>query len=143
MAKSEADANHFYYGRRASTRIQTELMVAVYDKALKRKDFAGVVDAGARAEAQAAKDARDARDAKAKQKDGRAATPTPQGTATKKDDGKDTGPKKGAQLSKILNLMSVDASTVRCPFSSSSSSSSFSFLLLRFKYQILNTHFWL
>jgi hypothetical protein len=126
MAKSEADANHFYYGRRASTRIQTELMVAVYDKALKRRDFAGVVDAGARAEAQAAKDARDARDAKAKQKDGRAATSTPQGTATtakqddgktKKDDGKDTGPKKGAQLSKILNLMSVDASTVRFPFS--------------------------
>ncbi|KAJ7869640.1 hypothetical protein B0H13DRAFT_2202440 [Mycena leptocephala] len=82
MAKSEADANHFYYGRRASTRIQTELMVAVYDKALKRRDFAGVVDAGARKEAEA------------------------------KDDEKDTGPKKGAQLSKILNLMSVDASTV-------------------------------
>ncbi|KAJ7865666.1 hypothetical protein B0H13DRAFT_2253973 [Mycena leptocephala] len=103
MAKSEADANHFYYGRRASTRIQTELMVA-------RRDFAGVVDAGTRKEAEAAKDARDA---KAKQKDGRAATPT-QGSAaaTKKDDGKDTGPKKGAQLSKILNLMSVDASTV-------------------------------
>ncbi|KAJ7869653.1 multidrug resistance-associated ABC transporter [Mycena leptocephala] len=111
IAKSEADANHFYYGRRASTRIQTELMVAVYDKALKRRDFAGVVDVEAAKDAAAAK-----RDGKQKD-DGKGIAATAQGTVVatkkKKDEGeKDTGPKKGAQLSKILNLMSVDASTV-------------------------------
>ncbi|KAG6821862.1 hypothetical protein H0H93_006937, partial [Arthromyces matolae] len=35
---------HLWFGRRASTRIRSELMAAIYDKALKRRDFSGVVD---------------------------------------------------------------------------------------------------
>ncbi|KAJ6539128.1 hypothetical protein B0H19DRAFT_1269480 [Mycena capillaripes] len=101
IAKAESDVLHFYYGRRASTRIQTELMVAVYDKALKRCDFTGIVDADAEAEAKAAKDTKTAKNGK---------------TGSERTDGKqeekDFGPKAGAQLGKIVNLMSVDANTV-------------------------------
>jgi len=35
---------HLGYGRLASTRITSKLMAAIYDKALKRKDFSGVVN---------------------------------------------------------------------------------------------------
>jgi hypothetical protein len=35
-----------WYGRRASSRIRSELMAAVYDKALKRKDAADMTTAG-------------------------------------------------------------------------------------------------
>ncbi|KAJ6599295.1 hypothetical protein DFH09DRAFT_1130673 [Mycena vulgaris] len=103
MAKSEADVMHFYYGRRASTRMRTELMIAIYDKALKRRDFAGVVDGEAKAEAKAV------REGKAAKKDGKT---DPNTKPDKKEDGEDLGPKSGAGLGKIVNLMSVDASTV-------------------------------
>lgn len=43
LCKAEADVQHLWYGRRAATRIRSELMAAIYDKALKRKDLAGVV----------------------------------------------------------------------------------------------------
>lgn len=35
---------HLWFGRRAAVRVRSELMVAIYDKALKRKDFSGIVD---------------------------------------------------------------------------------------------------
>lgn len=66
-------------------------MVAVYDKALKRRDFAGIIDAGAKADAKAAKDTKTAK------KGGK--------TDAKGPVKEDLGPKAGAQLSKILNLM--------------------------------------
>jgi hypothetical protein len=34
---------HLWFGRRASIRLRQALMAAIYDKALKRKDFSGVV----------------------------------------------------------------------------------------------------
>lgn len=37
------DLQHLYFGRRASTRIRSELMAAVYDKALKQKDYSGAI----------------------------------------------------------------------------------------------------
>ncbi|CAE6448018.1 unnamed protein product [Rhizoctonia solani] len=40
ILKAQADAQHMWYGRRASTRTRSEIMAAVYDKALKRKDAA-------------------------------------------------------------------------------------------------------
>jgi hypothetical protein len=43
-AQAQADVQHLWFGRRASTRIRSELMAAIYDKALKRKDFSGIVD---------------------------------------------------------------------------------------------------
>ncbi|TDL18516.1 hypothetical protein BD410DRAFT_880297 [Rickenella mellea] len=43
LLKAEADVQHLWFGRRAVTRIRSELMVSIYDKALKRKDFSGIV----------------------------------------------------------------------------------------------------
>lgn len=37
------DLQHLYFGRRASTRIRSELMAAVYDKALKQKNHSGTI----------------------------------------------------------------------------------------------------
>ncbi|KAK7677231.1 hypothetical protein QCA50_019825 [Cerrena zonata] len=86
ICKAEADVQHLWYGRRASTRIRSELMSAIYDKALKRKDFSGIVD----------KDA--AKDAK---------TPSKPNTDPKADE-----PKAGADIGKIVNLMAGDANRV-------------------------------
>ena len=44
LCKAQADVQHLWFGRRAGTRIRSELMSAIYDKALKRKDFSGIVD---------------------------------------------------------------------------------------------------
>ncbi|KAF7307832.1 ABC bile acid [Mycena kentingensis (nom. inval.)] len=41
IAKSQCDVQHLWYGRRAGTRIRSELMAAIYDKALKRIDLSG------------------------------------------------------------------------------------------------------
>ncbi|KAH9996005.1 P-loop containing nucleoside triphosphate hydrolase protein [Russula vinacea] len=42
--QSEADVQHLWFGRRAATRLRSQLMAAIYDKALKRKDFSGIAD---------------------------------------------------------------------------------------------------
>ncbi|KAF7799417.1 hypothetical protein EIP86_010651 [Pleurotus ostreatoroseus] len=44
LCKVQADLQHLWYAKRATTRIKSELMVAIYDKALKRKDLSGIVD---------------------------------------------------------------------------------------------------
>ncbi|KAJ7054740.1 hypothetical protein C8F01DRAFT_1374331 [Mycena amicta] len=44
VAKSQCDVQHIWLGRRAGTRIRSELMAAIYDKALKRIDLSGVVN---------------------------------------------------------------------------------------------------
>ncbi len=41
--QAQADVQHLWFGRRASTRMRSELMTAIYDKALKRKDLSGIV----------------------------------------------------------------------------------------------------
>ena len=40
--KAQADVQHLWYGRRAATRTRSELMAAIYDKALKRRDASGL-----------------------------------------------------------------------------------------------------
>jgi hypothetical protein len=42
--QSEADVQHLWFGRRAATRMRSELMASIYDKALKRKDYSGIID---------------------------------------------------------------------------------------------------
>lgn len=42
--QGQADVQHLWLGRRAATRIRSELMASIYDKALKRKDFSGIID---------------------------------------------------------------------------------------------------
>ncbi|KAF8150500.1 multidrug resistance-associated ABC transporter [Mycena galopus ATCC 62051] len=109
VCKSQADVYHLWLGRRASTRIRSELMAAVYDKALKRRDFSGVVDEEKAKEAAEKKAAAAAgappvlskaeRKAKAKEDKKK---------AEKADD-----PKAGAaDTGKIVNLMAGDANRV-------------------------------
>jgi ABC-type multidrug transport system fused ATPase/permease subunit len=43
LIQAEADLFHLWHGRRAMLRIRSQLMAAIYDKALKRKDFSGVI----------------------------------------------------------------------------------------------------
>lgn len=104
LCKAEADVQHLWYGRRAATRIRSELMAAIYDKALKRKDFSGIVD----------KDAA---------KNGKTGTCNqhissnfkwlgPIAKASDKYDAKADDPKAGADIGKIVNLMAGDANRV-------------------------------
>ncbi|KAJ7470737.1 hypothetical protein FB451DRAFT_1475523 [Mycena latifolia] len=44
LNKAEASAQHLSYCRHAATRVRSELMAAIYDKALKRKDASGIVN---------------------------------------------------------------------------------------------------
>lgn len=107
LLKAQADVQHLWIGRRASTRVRSELMAAIYDKSLKRKDFSGIVDKDKVAEAKERKDAKedaakgvDAKKDKKKDKKDK-----------KKEDTKDD-PKAGADIGKIVNLMSGDANRV-------------------------------
>ncbi|KAI0048026.1 multidrug resistance-associated ABC transporter [Auriscalpium vulgare] len=84
VAKAQADVQHLWFSRRASVRIRSELMAAIYDKALKRKDFSGIVD-------------KDKDKGNGKTADGA------------KEESKDDDPKAGAGVGKIVNLMSSDA----------------------------------
>ncbi|KAF8502971.1 hypothetical protein JB92DRAFT_3123623 [Gautieria morchelliformis] len=44
LCRTEADILHLWHGRRAATRIRSELMASIYAKALVRKDYSGMVD---------------------------------------------------------------------------------------------------
>ncbi|KAI5115939.1 hypothetical protein M0805_009349, partial [Coniferiporia weirii] len=79
VAKAEVELQHGWFGRRVLVRIQGELMAAIYDKALKRRDFSGLVTA---------------RDIGRK------------GSQERVD------PKAGADIGKIVNLMSADANCI-------------------------------
>ncbi|PVF92969.1 hypothetical protein CPB86DRAFT_743436 [Serendipita vermifera] len=89
IIKAQSDLQHLWYGRRASTRIRSELMAAIYDKSLKRKDFSGSVDKNKEKEAEGK--------GKGKAKD-----------AGKKGDQQ----KAGADIGKIVNMMSTDAGRI-------------------------------
>ncbi|KAG1873894.1 hypothetical protein F4604DRAFT_1765807 [Suillus subluteus] len=89
MLKAEADVQHLWFGRRAATRMRVELMAAIYDKALKRQDYSGIIDMDK---------AKEAADKKAGIK------PVENPSA---DD-----PKAGADVGKIVNLMAVDANRI-------------------------------
>ncbi|KAF5326729.1 hypothetical protein D9619_003945 [Psilocybe cf. subviscida] len=87
--KTQAEMLHLWFSRRASIRLRQALMAAIYDKSLKRKDFSGVVnkdDQGEKATVPGAK------------------TSKAQAAANKKND----NPKAGADIGKIVNLMSSD-----------------------------------
>ncbi|KAJ7108212.1 multidrug resistance-associated ABC transporter [Mycena epipterygia] len=109
ICKSQCDVQHLWIGRRAATRMRSELMAAIYDKALKRKDFSGVVDKD-KVKAAAEKKAAAAAEAlpplsKAETK---AKAKVDKQNAEEADD-----PKTGAaDTGKIVNLMASDASTV-------------------------------
>ncbi|KAJ7212815.1 multidrug resistance-associated ABC transporter [Mycena haematopus] len=91
VLKAQCDLQHLWHSRRASTRIRVELIAAVYDKALKRKDFSGVVG----------------RDASA---------PAPPSTQTKAQRRQAAAtaddPAPGADTGKVVNLMAGDQTRV-------------------------------
>lgn len=91
--QAQADVQHLWFGRRAATRIRSQLMAAIYDKALKRRDFSGVVNKD---------NSKEASDSNGK-KDSRANAVT---------QGKEDDPKPGADIGKIVNLMAGDANRV-------------------------------
>ncbi|KAJ7662919.1 multidrug resistance-associated ABC transporter [Mycena rosella] len=99
ILKSQCDLQHLWYGRRACTRNRSELMAAIYDKALKRKDFSGIVKA---------EEAKSPTDATTPPK---AATKEDKAKA-KADEQKADDPKAGADIGKIVNLMSGDADEI-------------------------------
>ena len=91
VLKAQADLQHLWYGRRASVRIRSELMSAIYDKALKRKDLSGTVNK------------QEKEKGKEKKKDGKKG---------KKKEDKGDEPKAGADIGKIVNLMAGDANRI-------------------------------
>ncbi|KAK7005882.1 hypothetical protein R3P38DRAFT_3040178 [Favolaschia claudopus] len=82
LMKAQCEVQHLWLGRRACTRIRSELMAAIYDKTLKRRDYSGVVDE---------------QNAAGKEEAGGQKT---------------TESKAGANTGKIVNLMAVDANQV-------------------------------
>ncbi|KAJ6590007.1 hypothetical protein DFH09DRAFT_1359037 [Mycena vulgaris] len=109
VCKAQCDVQHLWLGRRASVRIRSELMASIYDKALKRKDFSGVIDK------EKAKDAADKKAAAAagpqptlSKAEKKAKTKADKKIAEKADD-----PKAGAaDTGKIVNLMAGDANRI-------------------------------
>ncbi|KAF5353364.1 hypothetical protein D9756_007860 [Leucocoprinus leucothites] len=104
LAKAQADVQHLWFGRRACTRIRSELMAAIYEKALKRKDYSGIIDKnkvgksddGDKAESGERSKKRTKAEKKAKKEE-----------AAKADD-----PRAGADVGKIVNLMAGDATRI-------------------------------
>ncbi|KAI0672201.1 multidrug resistance-associated ABC transporter [Trametes maxima] len=85
VAKAEVDIQHLYVGRRAAARVRSALMASIYDKALKRKDFSGVVGTDE-------------------------ATMSADGNSEAA--GEANEPKTSAGIGKIVNLMAVDANRI-------------------------------
>lgn len=100
ILKGQADVQHLWYGRRAATRIRSELMAAIYEKSLKRKDFSGSTDKGKRSE----ESAPGAANGKSSGNQVKAA-----GKENKKKPESNTA---GADIGKIVNLMSTDANRI-------------------------------
>jgi hypothetical protein len=103
--QAQCDLQHLWHGRRASTRIRVELIAAVYDKALKRKDFSGLVDKDKAREAAERKAESQSTSPKATQT--KAQKQAQKAKAEKADD-----PKAGADTGKIVNLMAGDQTRV-------------------------------
>ncbi|KAG8970070.1 hypothetical protein FRC05_000718 [Tulasnella sp. 425] len=91
VGKAEADVQHLWFGRRACTRVRSELMATIYAKALRRKDFSGVV--------------------------GKETPEKDKQEKTEKDDGKGAN-KAGADTGKIVQLMAADANRIANMFAS-------------------------
>ncbi|KAF5378578.1 hypothetical protein D9615_007121 [Tricholomella constricta] len=100
MCKAQADVQHLWFGRRASTRIRSELMAAIYDKALKRKDFSGIIDKDKGKQAEMEDEATARKSSKERKR------------AEKERKDKADEPKAGADVGKIVNLMAGDANRI-------------------------------
>ncbi|KAH6873975.1 multidrug resistance-associated ABC transporter [Coprinopsis sp. MPI-PUGE-AT-0042] len=113
LCKAEADLQHLWYGRRAATRMRSELMAAIYDKALKRRDYAGIVSSQApKADEEAAKkQPSEASSSKKMSRAERKKEKKAQKLKKEKAEANDE-PKAGADVGKIVNLMAGDANRI-------------------------------
>jgi ABC-type multidrug transport system fused ATPase/permease subunit len=111
ILKAQLDVKHLWHSRRITTRMRSELMAALYDKALKRKDFSGVAQDRTLPGAGSSGLSKKGDEAKAKSgedvKKGKQLT-TDAGGDTKKDGHK----KAGGGIGKIVQLMTGDASRI-------------------------------
>lgn len=82
-------------------------MASIYDKALKRKDYSGIIDKGKQKEAEDKKAASAAPPPNASDK------PAKKTKEEKAKEAKADDPKAGADVGKIVNLMAGDANRVR------------------------------
>ncbi|KAF8502967.1 multidrug resistance-associated ABC transporter [Gautieria morchelliformis] len=109
LCKSESDILHLWHGRRAATRIRSELMASIYAKALVRKDYSGIIDK---------KDGE-----QEKQDDKTMSTPNSTSKSSETRSNVDRKPKSkdakagtkntsGADVGKIVQLMSGDANRI-------------------------------
>ncbi|KAG8835961.1 hypothetical protein FRC17_010930 [Serendipita sp. 399] len=99
LLKNQTDMQHLWFGRQAVTRTRSILMGAVFDKAMKRKDFSGITTATKKGEN------------KGKISIKKAALEW-MGKGEKGKDGSSAKAGAGADIGKIVNLMSADASKV-------------------------------
>lgn len=108
VVKTQTDLQHLYYSRRAGVRIKSELTLAIYDKALRRKDISGSLQ-NTTSTAEAQEPGTDAD--KTQGKDGNAAAK--QDGSAKKDTKKEQDDdKSSASVGKVVNLMAADASAI-------------------------------
>ncbi|KDR78080.1 hypothetical protein GALMADRAFT_224469 [Galerina marginata CBS 339.88] len=106
LLKAQADVQHLWFGRRASTRIRSELMASIYDKALKRKDLSGIVNKDKKPE-EVKEPASNGPETKESKRRSKAKKKEEKEKAAKADD-----PKAGADVGKIVNLMAGDANRI-------------------------------
>ncbi|KIJ90780.1 hypothetical protein K443DRAFT_14955 [Laccaria amethystina LaAM-08-1] len=102
ILKAQGDVQHLWYARRASTRIISELMAAMYDKVLKRREFSGVVIKGEKGKG---------KDKTTTDDNGKRKHKREKEKASKADDRK-----AGTDVGKIVNAMAGDANRVRFSF---------------------------
>ena len=100
--QAQVDLQHLWCGRRAATRVRVGLIAAVYDKALKRQDYSGLID----------KDKARAAAERKRNGAGTGAQTKAQKAAQKAADEKADDPKAGADTGKIVNLMAGDQTRV-------------------------------
>jgi hypothetical protein len=93
------------YGRRATSRIGTQLSGAIYDKALRIADQSGIVASASASQAKSPSES----NRKAKGDSKKDATGKSKDAEGKPKDEKDSEKKSGADVGKIVNLMGIDA----------------------------------
>ncbi|KAF8235354.1 hypothetical protein L208DRAFT_1257713 [Tricholoma matsutake] len=104
---AQADLQHLRFRRCACMRIQSELMASIYDKALKSKDYSGIVDKEkekAKMGAGVGGEGEDLNSTANREKESK----KEEQKAREKAD----GPKAGADVKKIVNLMTGDTNKI-------------------------------
>ncbi|KZP20527.1 multidrug resistance-associated ABC transporter [Athelia psychrophila] len=102
LLKNQTDLSQLWVGKRLAVRVRTELMAAIYAKALKRKDYSGVIDKDKQQEASDKK--ADAANANASAADKAKIKQAKDARTEKANEARG-----GADIGKIVSLMSVDA----------------------------------